>query len=29
VTVKDGTGTGEIDTTSGGVLVAALATGST
>jgi len=27
VTVKDGTGTGEIDTTSGGVLVAALASG--
>jgi hypothetical protein len=27
VTVKDGTGTGEIDTTSGGVLVAALANG--
>lgn len=27
VTVKDGTGTGEIDTTSGGVLVAAIAAG--
>lgn len=29
VTVKDGTGTGEIDTTSGGVLVAAYASGQT
>ena len=27
VTIKDGTGTGEIDTTSGGVLVAAIASG--